>query len=99
MITDEIKNMLYNHATRHLLAEKSRGEKIIVEYDPVDVEHIAYWFNVDYIVEVVMTRAQRRKKMAEKRHFEDTLFLLGMFVLLIILGQVCLKYGWVIWLD
>ena len=48
MITDEIKNILYNHATRHLLAEKSRGEKIIVEYDPVDVEHIAYWFNVDY---------------------------------------------------
>ena len=48
MITDEIKTMLYNHATRHLLAEKSRGEKIIVEYDPVDVEHIAYWFNLDY---------------------------------------------------
>lgn len=46
-----------------------------------------------------MTRAQRRKKMAEKRHFEDTLFLLGVFVLLIILGQICLKYGWVIWLD
>lgn len=51
------------------------------------------------IVEVVMTRAQRRKKMAEQRHFEDTLFLLGVFVLLIIIGQVCLKYGWVIWLD
>lgn len=47
MITDEIKIMLYNHATRHLLAEKSRGAKIIVEYDPVDVEHIAYWFKVD----------------------------------------------------
>lgn len=46
-----------------------------------------------------MTRAQRRKKMEEKRHFEDTLFLLGVFVLLIILGQVCLKYGWVIYLD
>jgi len=46
-----------------------------------------------------MTRAQRRKKMVEKRHFEDTLFLLGVFVLLIILGQVCLKYGWVIYLD
>ena len=46
-----------------------------------------------------MTRAQRRKKMAERRHCEDTLFLLGVFVLLIILGQVCLKYGWVINLD
>lgn len=48
MITDEIKTLLYNHATRGLLEEKQRGEKIIVEYDPVDVEHIAYWFKVDY---------------------------------------------------
>ena len=48
---------------------------------------------------VLLKKEQRRKKMAEKRHFEDTLFLLGVFVLLIILGQVCLKYGWVIWLD
>ena len=39
MITDEIKTILCDHATRHLLAEKSSGEK---------VEHIAYWFNVDY---------------------------------------------------
>ena len=46
-----------------------------------------------------MNRAQRRKKMVEKRHFEDTLFLLGVFVLLIILGQICLKYGWVVNLD
>lgn len=47
MISKWVKRTLYNHATRHLLAEKSRGEKIIVEYDPVDVEHIAYWFKVD----------------------------------------------------
>ena len=46
-----------------------------------------------------MTRAQRRKKAIEKRHFEDTLFILGIFVILLILGQICLKYGWVIWLD
>lgn len=46
-----------------------------------------------------MTKAQRRKKMADKRHFEDTLFLLGIFVFLIILGQICLKYGWVIFID
>lgn len=46
-----------------------------------------------------MTKVQRRKKMAEKRHFEDTLFILGIFVLLIILGQICLKYGFVIYLD
>lgn len=44
-------------------------------------------------------REQRRKRMAEKRHFEDTLFVLGIFILLVVLGQICLKYGWVIWLD
>ena len=49
--------------------------------------------------DALLRKEQRRKKMVEKRHFEDTLFLLGVFVLLIILGQVCLKYGWVIWLD
>ena len=48
---------------------------------------------------VLLKKEQRRKKAEEKRHFEDTLFLLGVFVLLIIIGQVCLKYGWVIWLD
>lgn len=47
MISDDVKCALYEHATRHLEAEKSRGEKIVVEYDPVDVEHIAYWFKVD----------------------------------------------------
>lgn len=47
----------------------------------------------------LLSKQERRKKVEEKRHFEDTLFLLGVFVLLIILGQVCLKYGWVIWLD
>ena len=46
-----------------------------------------------------MTKIERRKKMAEKRHFEDTLFILGIFILLVVLGQVCLKYGLVIWLD
>lgn len=48
---------------------------------------------------VLLTKEQRRKKAAEKRHFEDTLFLLGVFVLLIILGQICLKYGYIIYLD
>lgn len=48
MISKRVKRTLYSHATRHLEAEKSRGEKIIVEYDPVDVEHIAYWFKVDF---------------------------------------------------
>ncbi|MBN2932832.1 MAG: hypothetical protein JTJ30_12735 [Catenibacterium mitsuokai] len=47
MISDDVKRVLYEHATRHLEAEKQRGEKIVVEYDPVDVEHIAYWFKVD----------------------------------------------------
>ena len=46
-----------------------------------------------------MTKIERRKKAEEKRHFEDTLFVLGIFILLIILGQICLKYGWVIYLD
>ena len=46
-----------------------------------------------------MTKIERRKRMAEKRHFEDTLFILGIFVLLIILGQICLQYGFVIYLD
>lgn len=48
MITDEIKTILYDHATRHLLAEKKRGETIIVDYDKADVEHISYWFKVDF---------------------------------------------------
>lgn len=48
MITNEIKTILYDHATRHLLAEKKRGETITVEYDKADVEHIAYWFKVDF---------------------------------------------------
>lgn len=47
MIANYVKSALYEHATRHLEAEKSRGEKILVEYDPVDVAHIAYWFKVD----------------------------------------------------
>lgn len=49
--------------------------------------------------DALLGREQRRKKMAEKRHFEDTLFILGIFVLLIIIGQICLKYGFVIYLD
>ena len=49
--------------------------------------------------DILLGKEQRRKRMAEKRHFEDTLFLLGIFVLLIIIGQICLKYGWVIYLD
>lgn len=48
---------------------------------------------------VLLKKEQRRKKAEEKRHFKDTLFLLGIFVFLIILGQICLKYGWVINLD
>ena len=48
MITDEIKTILYDHELDTYQLKKSSGEKIIVEYDPVDVEHIAYWFNVDY---------------------------------------------------
>ena len=48
MITHDVKRALYGHATRHLEAEKSRGEKIVITYDPVDVEHIAYWFKVDF---------------------------------------------------
>jgi len=49
--------------------------------------------------DILLGKEQRRKRMAEKRHFEDTLFILGIFVLLIILGQICLKYGFVIYLD
>ena len=49
--------------------------------------------------DILLRKEQRRKRMAEKRHFEDTLFILGIFVLLIILGQICLKYGFVIYLD
>ena len=48
MITDEIKSILYDHATRHLLEEKSRDKHITVTYDKADVEHIAYWFKVDF---------------------------------------------------
>jgi len=47
----------------------------------------------------LLGREQHRKRMAEQRHFEDTLFILGIFVLLILLGQICLKYGFVIYLD
>lgn len=46
-----------------------------------------------------MTRYERRKKAIEQRRFEDTLFILGVFVLLIIIGQICQKYGWVIFID
>ena len=49
--------------------------------------------------DILLGREQRRKRMAEKRHFEDTLFILGIFIILIVIGQVCLKYGWVIYLD
>lgn len=52
-----------------------------------------------YNFDVILEAQERRKRMAEKRHFEDTLFILGIFVLLIILGQICLKYGFVIYLD
>lgn len=49
--------------------------------------------------DILLGKEQRRKRMAEKRHFEDTLFILGVLILLIVLGQACLKYGWVIWID
>lgn len=49
--------------------------------------------------DALLEREQRRKKAEEKRHFEDTLFVLGVFVLLIIIGQICQKYGWVIFID
>lgn len=49
--------------------------------------------------DMLFEKQERRKRMAEKRHFEDTLFILGIFVLLILLGQICLKYGFVIYLD
>lgn len=45
MVPNDVKIILYEHATRHLLAEKNRGEHIIVQYDKADVEHISYWFN------------------------------------------------------
>lgn len=48
MIPNDVKIILYEHATRHLLAEKNRGEHIIVQYDKADVEHISYWFKVDF---------------------------------------------------
>lgn len=48
MISDDVKCALYEHATRHLEAEKNRGEHIIVQYDKDDVEHISYWFKVDF---------------------------------------------------
>lgn len=31
-----------------ILAEKNRGEHIIVQYDKADVEHISYWFKIDF---------------------------------------------------
>lgn len=52
-----------------------------------------------YNFDVLLGKQERRKRMAEKRHFEDTLFVLGVFILLVVLGQVFLAHGWVIWLD
>lgn len=48
MVPNDVKIILYEHATRHLLAEKNRGEHIIVQYDKADVEHISYWFDDFY---------------------------------------------------
>lgn len=41
----------------------------------------------------------RRKQSKEKAVLEDTLFIIGMFILLVIWGQYCLSHGLVIWLD
>nr|DAV58846.1 MAG TPA: hypothetical protein [Caudoviricetes sp.] len=47
-----------------------------------------------------MTRKELyRKQSKEKAVLEDTLFIIGVFVLLVIWGQYCLSHGWVIFLD
>lgn len=41
----------------------------------------------------------RRKQAKDKAVLEDTLFIIGVLVLLVLWGQYCLANGWVIWLD
>ena len=46
-----------------------------------------------------MTKERYRKYKKDKEHFEDTLFLLGVLVVLALIGQWCQYYGYVIYLD
>ena len=47
-----------------------------------------------------MTRKELYRKQAkDKALVEDTLFIIGVLVLLVLWGQYCLSRGWVIWLD
>ena len=50
-------------------------------------------------LEVIMTKERYRKYKKDKEHCEDTLFLLGVLVLLALIGQWCQYYGYVIYLD
>ena len=46
-----------------------------------------------------MTKERYRKYKRDKENYEDTLFLLGVLVLLVLIGQWCQQYGYVIYLD
>lgn len=46
-----------------------------------------------------MTKERYRKYKKDKEHCEDTMFLLGVLVLLALIGQWCQYYGYVIYLD
>ena len=46
-----------------------------------------------------MTKERYRKCKKDKEHCEDTLFILGMLVVLALIGQWCQYYGYVIYLD
>lgn len=56
-------------------------------------------FPVFLIGGIMTIKELRRKQSKEKAVLEDTLFIIGMFVLLVIWGQYCLSHGLVIWLD
>lgn len=46
-----------------------------------------------------MTKDRYRKQKKDKEYCEDTLFLLGIFVLLLLVGQWCQHHGYLIYLD
>ena len=46
-----------------------------------------------------MTKERCRKYKKDKENYEDTLFLLGVLVVLALIGQWCQYYGYVIYLD
>ena len=46
-----------------------------------------------------MTKQRIRHIRKEKEYAEDTLFLFGVFFLLLVIGHICYLHGWVIFLD